>query len=220
MSGPPVDIGTDELGARVEWLTVAGDIDVWRSLGLSISADGLVPLFGTSLRIVAPTGAPVGLTGWALSGIASDTTDIAGLLTETVGARAPVFADHGLGAVELDHVVVFTGNMDAVSDAVERVTGCERKRVRELGAVRQGFHRIGRGGLIVEIVEHADSDAQDGRFWGLVINVSDLDAAVELLGPDRIGEPKDAVQPGRRIATVRADVGLGVPIALMSRDPR
>jgi len=220
MSGPPVGAGTNEIDARVEWLTVAGDIDVWRSLGLSISTDGMVPLFGTSLRVVAPTDEQPGLSGWAVSGISPDTTDIAGLPTDAVAAQAPVFASHDLGAVELDHVVVFTGNMDAVSTAVELATGCERKRVRELGAVRQGFHRIGRGGLIVEIVEHADSDAQAGRFWGLVINVDDLDVAVELLGPERIGSPKDAVQPGRRIATIRSDVGLGLPVALMSRDPR
>ena len=54
-----------ENAARVEWLTVTGDPDVWRSIGLTVSTDGLVPLFGTSLRIVAPTehAADVGLAG-------------------------------------------------------------------------------------------------------------------------------------------------------------
>jgi hypothetical protein len=33
-----------------------------------------------------------------------------------------------------------------------------------------------------------------------------------------ISAPKLAVQPGRRIATVRAAVGLGVNVALMSSD--
>lgn len=222
MSGPPDESGSlDPTGdPRVEWLSVAGDVEVWRSLGLSVGADGVVPLFGTSLRISGATGAEPGLAGWAISGIADGTTDIAGLPTETVEPQHPVFADHHLGAVELDHVVVFTGHMDAVSDAITSATGCERKRVRELGAIRQGFHRIGRGGLIVEVVEHADSDDVSGRFWGLVINVEDLDAATELLGPERVSAARDAVQPGRRIATIRDDVGLGVPVALMSRDPR
>jgi hypothetical protein len=49
-----------------------------------------------------------------------------------------------------------------------------------------------------------------------VLIVDDLDAAHELLGDDRISAPKDAVQPGRRIATVRAEVGLGLPVALMT----
>lgn len=206
--------------ARVEWLMVAGDVEVWRSLGLSIGDDGLVALFGTSLRLQPGSDGTPGLRGWSLSGIADDITEIAGLPTQVVRQQHPVFAEHALGAVDLDHVVVFTGQMDVVSDAIEAATGCERKRVRELGAIRQGFHRIGRGGLIVEVVEHADSDDRFGTFWGLVINVEDLDAACSLLGPERIGSPKDAVQPGRRIATISKDVGLGVPIALMSRDPR
>jgi len=30
------------------------------------------------------------------------------------------------------------------------------------------------------------------------------------------GEPRPAVQPGRRIATLRRDAGLALPVALMS----
>ena len=82
--------------------------------------------------------------------------------------------------------------------------------------MRQGFHRIGRGGLIVELVERPDLPAGPATFWGLVLIVDDLDAAHELLGADRISVPKDAVQPGRRIATVRSEVGLGLPVALMT----
>ena len=34
---------------------------------------------------------------------------------------------------------------------------------------------------------------------------------------DRVGTPKDAVQPGRRIATLRhRDLGLGLPVAVMT----
>jgi hypothetical protein len=31
-----------------------------------------------------------------------------------------------------------------------------------------------------------------------------------------VSEPKDAVQPGRRISTVKASAGLGIPVALMT----
>ena len=81
--------------------------------------------------------------------------------------------------------------------------------------MRQGFHRIGRGGLIVELVERPELDVDTTDFWGLVIDVDDLDVVYERLGPDRIGAPKNAVQPGRRIATIRATVGLGTAVALM-----
>ena len=82
--------------------------------------------------------------------------------------------------------------------------------------MRQGFHRIGGGGLIVEIVERPEVNDTVARFWGLVLNVDDIDAACALLGDERIGAAKDAVQPGRRIATVSGEVGLGLPVALMT----
>ena len=113
-----------------------------------------------------------------------------------------------------------TSSLETVSGAVADATGCALKRTRELGTITQGFHRIGRGGLIVEIVEHPDYDRGAAEFWGLVINVDDLDAACALLGPERVSEPKDAVQPGRRIATIRSEVGLGTAVALMTRDTR
>jgi hypothetical protein len=54
------------------------------------------------------------------------------------------------------------------------------------------------------------------RFWGLAMTVADIDACAALLG-DRLGPVKDAVQPGRRIATLRHEAcGLTVPIAFMS----
>lgn len=205
------------LDPRVEWLAVAGDPDVWRSLGLTVTDEGLIPLLGTSIRIVngPATEHPVGIIGWALSGVA-DATEVDGLPTEVVVPTMPVYAKHPLGASGLDHVVVATADLERTSDAIADLTGCELKRIREVGAMRQGFHRIGRGGLIVELVERPDLPDGPAGFWGLVPIVADLDAACDLIGPDRISPPKDAVQPGRRIATVRADVGLGLPVALMT----
>ena len=202
-----------------EWLTIHGDPDAWRALGLVIGDDGLVPLFGTCLRLVeAPTAE---LAGWALSGVEGGGTDrIDGLATEYVTDRPPLFADHPLGAIGLDHVVVLSNDLDRTSSAIAEATGCDLKRVREVGEMRQGFHRIGAGGLIVEIVERPDVPAGPASFWGIVLNVEDLDAAVELLGPERVGAAKDAVQPGRRIATLRSDAGLGIPVALMNPDVR
>ncbi len=211
--------------AQVEWLEVVGDRDVWRSLGLVVGDDGLVPLVGTCLRIDEPEpGGPTGIVGWALSGLESDWdgTTIDGLATSTVEASGPMFAQHELGASGLDHVVVMTSDLERTTDSIAAATGCDLKRIREVGSMRQGFHRIGRGGLVVEVVEQR-SEVERVRavdeaasFWGLVINVDDLDRACERIGVDRISAPKDAVQPGRRIATISKDVGLGVPVALMT----
>jgi hypothetical protein len=209
---------TNSSAARVEWLTVSGDPAAWRDVGLVVDDDGNIPLFGTCLRVVP--GAATGLIGWALSGIDDAPETVDGLVTGVVEPLPPLFSDHPLGAIALDHVVVLSDDLDRTSAAIDSATGCELRRVREVGTMRQGFHRIGPGGLIVEIVERPDVPAGPASFWGIVLNVEDLDAAVELLGRERIGEPKDAVQPGRRIATLREGAELGLPVALMTPDLR
>ena len=50
------------------------------------------------------------------------------------------------------------------------------------------------------------------RFWGLTVTVADIDA---LAGP-LLGAAHPAVQQGRRIATVRREAGLGLPVAFMT----
>jgi hypothetical protein len=97
-------------------------------------------------------------------------------------------------------------------------TGIELRRIREgetgMGNFRQAFFRVGRP--ILEVVESTDMDEGDAaRFWGITFTTADIDAAAELLG-DKLGRVKDAVQPGRRIATVRKEAGLGLPVALIS----
>ena len=51
-----------------------------------------------------------------------------------------------------------------------------------------------------------------------VVRASDLDALAQRLGDD-LGAPRDAVQPGQRIATLRESAGVGVPVAFMSPAP-
>ena len=82
--------------------------------------------------------------------------------------------------------------------------------------MRQGFHRVGCGGLIVELVSRPDVPEGPAAFWGLVVIVDDIDAACARIGADRVSAPKDAVQPGRRIATISREVALGLPVALMT----
>lgn len=209
--------GQDEV-MRVEWLTVGGEPDAWAQIGLIVH-DGLVPLFGTGVRIEPEL--PPGLHGWALSAPERDDglpPSIDGLRTDTIEPAAPLLVEHPVGAIDLDHVVVSTDSLDRTCAAIAAATNAPLKRIRDLGEIRQGFHRI--GGLIVEVVERAGQPVGPASFWGLVLNVEDLDHAYETLGPDVIGEPRDAVQPGRRIATVRGEAGLGLPVALMTPDPR
>ena len=93
-----------------------------------------------------------------------------------------------------------------------REAGLDFRRTRDAGegGFRQAFFVL--GPCLLEVGGPADGEV---RFWGLTLVVDDLDAACARLG-DRCGTPRDAVQPGRRIATLKREAGLGLPVALMT----
>lgn len=160
-----------------------------------------------------------GLIGWGFDSVADSVADpvsaIDGIPTRFAEPATENF-EHAFAVESIDHVVVMTPSLDRTCGAIESSLGLPLKRIREVGGgVRQGFHRA--GPVILEVVERPDiASDEPARLWGLVFVVNDLEAAVERLGPDVIGAPRDAVQPGRRIATLRSGAGLGVPLALMS----
>ena len=197
---------------------MAAEPENWTRAGFEVQ-DGGTTIGSTPLTLA---GAEAGrrIVRWVLDGVTS--TDLDGLPTE-VGPRgaheAPV---HPNGVVRMDHVVAFTPDLERTVAALEGAS-LDLRRVREgptpAGAQRQAFFRLGES--ILEVVEHppgtpaaADRDAPAG-FYGLAFGVEDLDATARRLGP-LLGEPRDAVQPGRRIATVRRQAGLGLPVALMT----
>jgi hypothetical protein len=168
-----------------------------------------------------------GISHLVLAGCESRPERIAGLcVTHDDGFVLPAAPDtvatgshkHGLIALGVDHVVVLADDVRATCAEIERDSGAVLKRVKESERGVQGFHRL--GSVILEVVERRLVDpgqhAAHATYWGLVVVVDDLDAAVAHLGPDVIGAAKPAVQPGRRIATVRSGAGLGVPLALMT----
>lgn len=108
-----------------------------------------------------------------------------------------------------------TDSVERTSAAFAEIARLDQRRVREVGdGVRQAFHRS--GDVIIEVVQ--TPKAVGASLWGFVLVANDLDDVVARLGESVISAPKPAVQPGRRIATVRAAVGLGVNVALMSPD--
>jgi hypothetical protein len=169
----------------------------------------------------APGGGKGAITGWSLAG--GGTTDFDGLPTETAPPPDPgAEVSHPNTALSIDHVVVFTQELERTIDAFESA-GVRCRRVREVGPpdrlLRQAFFRFGE--VICEVVEVPEDQAGvDGasRFWGLTVTVADLDQAVANLG-ERVGTVRDAVQPGRRIATLRKEAGLGIPVALITPEP-
>jgi hypothetical protein len=190
-------------------LRLADSPEAWISLGFSVSGSAMW-LGGVQIELGV---AGRGIVGWRLRHL-----DLAGplegLATEVSDEPAVGRTDaHPNGAVGLDHVVVLTPRFDRSAAALE-AAGMPLRRIRAApGGFRQGFRRL--GPAILELVETPGQPEGPARFWGLVVNVSDLDALAERLG-EKLGHIRPAVQPGRRIATLRDSAGLGEAVAFMS----
>ncbi|MFL5872008.1 MAG: VOC family protein [Solirubrobacterales bacterium] len=199
-------------------LVVGDGADAWRACGFTIE-DDLCVVGEVRIRFAPAEGR--GLTGWSLRGL--DTTELDGLPTtrsERPLPEAPPSHPNGIAA--LDHVVAISSNLDRTVAALE-AAGLDLRRVREeptrAGAPRQAFFRIGES-ILEAVQEPAEATERAGGdrpafFWGLAFVAPDLDAAVAFLG-ERASEPRDAVQPGRRIATLRRSAGLSLPVAIMT----
>ena len=188
--------------------------DRWRALGFTVE-DRRLALGHTTLEFADDDRGSTGIVGWTLQGI-DPVESIDGLATDV--DDSPSAADpvrHENGALSLDHVVVTTPGFDRTSAVLAEV-GLELRRVREApGGVRQGFRRLGEP--ILELVEipGASDPAAPAEFWGLVVVVADLDDLAQRVG-SLLGPPKPAVQPGRRIATLRPSAGVGPAVAFMT----
>lgn len=207
----------------IDELTVADEPGAWTALGFSV--DGEVCVVGDVRIRLAGTGAGEGLVGWSLRNV--EGTELDGLPTTRSEREPPGRGPaHGNGVAGLDHIVAITPVLERTIAALEGA-GLDLRRVREeptpAGAPRQAFFRI--GSTVLEVVQEPPVAIEQGGgenrpafFWGLAFVTPDLDATVTGLG-ERVSEARDAVQPGRRIATLRRSAGLSLPIALMTPRP-
>jgi hypothetical protein len=209
-------------------IVIADRPQTWRELGFHVPDESFV--VGTVTIRLAEDSDRTGIVEWALRDAL--TIELDGLPTRysrAVPLSAP--AGHPNGALAIDHVVVLTSSLDRTAAALDDA-GVQLRRVREAGSprapARQGFFRLGE--VILEVVQQGGTGDEDGgpaqapdavepaRFWGVVFVVADLDDLGDLLG-DHLGEPRDAVQPGRRIATLQPSAGAALPVAFITPDP-
>ncbi len=180
--------------ATLAGLVLGGDPAAWRAFGLP--GDGVVG--GVAVRVDPE--APPGLRSWALTGLRSLALD--GLPTAPADV-VPGTAGSG-PLLAIDHVVAVTGDL-ARTTAALTAAGLDPRRTGGATA----FFVV--GPALLELVERAEAPPGGAAFWGITFVVADPGAPREHVGPAR-----DAVQPGRRIATVREGAGLGLPVALIS----
>lgn len=122
-------------------------------------------------------------------------------------------SEHPVGATAVDHVVVLCGDVRATIAAL----GATPRRFDERDERHYGF--VVAETALLEFVGPAAVNDRPARLWGLALTVADLDEAVARLA-GACSAPKAAVQPGRRIATVRHEqLGLSVPTVLLSPRP-
>jgi catechol 2,3-dioxygenase-like lactoylglutathione lyase family enzyme len=206
----------------VDELLIADPPAAWRAAGFHVEGD-LCVVGAVRVRLVGP-GPARGIVGWSVRGAA--TLDLDGLPTTASTTPPPTRAGpQPNGVVAIDHVVAFTPDLDRTA-ATLRDAGLDLRRVREEptpgGAPRQAFFRMGE--VILEVVQApegtriAADPSGPARLWGISFLVDDLERTAAALG-DLLGEPRAAVQPGRRIATLRKAAGLGPAIAFMTPGP-
>lgn len=227
------------MAVTIDELTVADEASAWAEVGFAV--EGGTCVVGSVRIRLAGRDAGEGVVGWTLSGlgdtpgvdgVAADEDggiDLDGLVTahsERVPPDEPVAqpnaAAHPNGITALDHVVAISSDLDRTVVALQQA-GLDLRRVREeptpAGAPRQAFFRLGAEILEVvqappEAIERTGGD-RPAFFWGLAFIAPDLEATVARLG-EHASEVRDAVQPGRRIATLRRSAGLALPVALMT----
>lgn len=215
---------------RLVEVVLGDDADAWRRAGFAVDADGCFTVGGV---LFCCTGDGRGITRWAL---ASDqptagTADVDGLPTSwtSAGAEADptpeVAGRHANGAELLDHVVVTSPHRERTVAAFAEHLGLEprRRAEHEVAGRRMVQTFFVLRPTVVEVVSAPPGDDDGGdapsSFWGLAFTVTDLDATSSLLG-GAASRPRAAVQPGRRIASLRhAEVGVSVPVAFLTPRP-
>lgn len=212
------------MAVTIDEIIVADPPEAWQAAGFTVDDDGACRVGQVRIRLVGRD-AGKRIIGWSLRGlppeVLADGASIDGLPTTRSEAPAPEAAVHPIGATHIDHVVLLSPDLARTAAAIEAL-GIVRRGERDTenyGApMRQIFFRLGE--VIVELVGAPDSSGEgDPGFFGLAITVADLDATAAGLGA-HLGDTKDAVQSGRRIATLRhRELGMSVATALMSPEP-
>lgn len=199
-------------------LQVADPVDAWARAGFSVDSDAVCRVGGVGIRLVG-TDAGSGIVGWSLRDLPADgSCDLDGIPTTGSDAVVATPGIHPNGVIAIDHVVLLSPDLGRAVESLATIgLNPRRERDGELGGrpIRQIFFRL--GDVILEVVG-APETPKEGRstLWGITYVVADIDATALFFGDDTT-PVKDAVQPGRRITTLKHHAfGMSVRSAMIS----
>lgn len=198
-------------------LLVADSAQAWRSAGFQVDPDGVCRIGQVGIRLVGPE-AGRGIVGWVLRDLPEAVGDLAGVPTQRTDSAPVNAAVHPNGVTEIDHVVLLSPDLPNTVAAFV-VAGVEPRRERdgEMGGqpIRQVFFKFGT--VVIEVVGSPTTTTEGpATLWGVTYVAQDIEAAAAYFG-ERTSPVKDAVQPGRRITTLRhREFSMSVRTALIS----
>jgi hypothetical protein len=193
-------------------LVVGDDPGVWKEIGFVVEGDRC--RVGHVDIVFDPT-VGKGIRKWTLVGDGEG--DVDGVPTTWSDDGVEATGAHPNGIFEIDHVVVTSPDVQRTVKVLESF-GIMAKRQRETGTygspMLQTFFRVGQP--ILELIgpKEAMGD-QPARFFGLAFTSEDLALTAKVIG-DALHPSKDAVQAGRKIATLDKSAGSTIGIAIMS----
>ncbi len=219
---------------RLVALTVADEPSTWSTLGFRVT-DGVTRIGSTEIHFAGP-GAGRGIVSWDIAGLPPEQGAIDGIpistdrIVDPTGHETPadIQGAHSNLVCGIDHVVVSTPDVERTVGTLESL-GLECRRRREGAAygsqtMRQAFFWLGDPDaadqrVVLEVVgpETVDPSQSDhpATFFGLALVSSNLDATAQFFGA-HMNPPVDAVQHGRRIATLSSKAGSSVALAFMT----
>ncbi len=211
------------MAVTIDEVLVGDEPGTWAAAGYTVDDDGSCRIGHVRVRLVGRSGGKR-ILGWSLRGapparLADGSLD--GIPTTASEAPPAEPAAHANGSLAIDHLVLLTPDLRRTTEALASIGLAPRgeRDTDTYGApMRQSFFRMGE--VILELIGQVDHAGEGAPgFFGIAVTVADLDATVGRLG-EHLGDVKDAVQPGRRIVTLRhKDLGMSVATAFMSPEP-
>ncbi len=209
------------MALRIDTLGVADSPSAWVDAGFTVGADATCRIGSVGIELLGRERG-FGIVGWSLGGLPPDAgDDVDGIPTARSDSGAFDAVAHRNGVTAIDHVVLMSPDLHRTVRALSDIGGQPRReRDATLGdrQIRQIFYRF--GDTIVEVVGSPEvSDPGPSTLWGITFVVADIEESARFFG-DHTAAVKPAVQPGRKITTVRHhELGLSVRTALISARP-